>query len=195
MLRRLRTTAATALLLPFLLVAPASAADRPTDPFPYREPGFAAQCEWLRLGEGQPPLSAWWRDPLCVEYDKRDITLDNGGALRFLAAEPARIAAAVPVCRYLQRDHWSVQTTSGAVPLVTWQGSYWFDRPRGEGGMHLTGFRVHGRTAGVGDAVAALRPAFPVLADALAVYGERAGETGLAVRMPATRLCLAGDRR
>lgn len=153
---------------------------------PYADPDFAGQCKWHHFAEGErPPWDLYFWNPLCVEYSKRDITADNGGWLTFLLAEPSRFAIAIPSCRYWQRDHWSVQTTPGAVPLVAWDGSYWFDRPRGTGAMRLTDFRVHGETAGVGDAVIALRPHFPTLAEALARYGIHHGESGLRVSLPA----------
>ena len=48
--------------------------------------------------DGQAPdITAYPDDPLCVEYKKRDITADNGGAARFLAAEPSRFAIACQV--------------------------------------------------------------------------------------------------
>jgi hypothetical protein len=163
-------------------------ANRP-NPTPYTDPLFGASCAWHVFDEGERP--PWWlylEDPLCVEYAKRDITLDNGGWLRFLLAEPARFAIAVPSCRYWQRDHWSVQVSAGAPPLVGWDGSYWFDKRLGVLAARLTGFRVSGVTVGVGDAVLALRPHFPDLADALAAYGSAAGESGLAVSIPSS-LC------
>ncbi|MEU3922295.1 hypothetical protein [Streptomyces sp. NPDC029004] len=161
---------------------------------PFTEPAFAATCDWHRFGEGEIP--PWWlmfRDPLCVEYSKRDITFDNGGALRFLVAEPSRFALAMVTCRYYQKDHWSVQTTTGATPWVTWDGQYWWDKTRQRAGAHLTNFRIHGASVGIGDAVAALRTAFPELADVLSDYGKDAGETGLTVTLPYDLRCsLAG---
>lgn len=60
----------------------------------YTPPPFADGCTVHRFGEGEwPPLWLWFTDPLCVEYAKRDITADNGGALRFLLA--ARTASSV----------------------------------------------------------------------------------------------------
>ncbi|MFD9624102.1 hypothetical protein ACFWB2_44035 [Streptomyces virginiae] len=128
-------------------------------------------------------------DPLCIEYSKRDITFDNGGALRFLLAEPARVAVSMANCRYYQRDHWSVQSTTGSVPWIAWDGQYWWDKTSQRAGARLTNFRIHGRTAGIGDAVAALRPVFPDLADALDDYGQQAGETGLTTTLPFSPRC------
>ncbi|MEU9976278.1 hypothetical protein [Streptomyces sp. NPDC051014] len=158
---------------------------------PFAEPGFAATCTWHTFGEGErPPLWLMFANPLCVEYSKRDITFDDGGALRFLAAEPSRFAVTMLTCRYYQKDHWSVQATRGAVPYVAWDGQYWWDRTGRRAGARLTHFSVAGRTAGIGDAVAALRASdFDDLADALSAYGEEAGETGLTVALPADPGC------
>ncbi|WP_351227839.1 hypothetical protein [Streptomyces sp. NPDC002133] len=163
-------------------------------PGPFTEPAFATTCDWHRFGEGEIP--PWWlmfRDPLCVEYSKRDITFDNGGALRFLVAEPSRFALAMVTCRYYQKDHWSVQTTTGSTPWVTWDGQYWWDKTGRRAGARLSDFRIHGTSVGIGDAVAALRPAFPELADVLDDYGRAAGETGLTASLPLDLRCsLAG---
>jgi hypothetical protein len=160
----------------------------------FTEPSFAAGCTWHEFGEGvQPP---WWlafTDPLCVEYSKRDITFDNGGALTFLLAEPARVAVSLVTCHYYQKDHWSVQSTTGAVPWVAWDGQYWWNKTAGLAGVRLTNFRIDGIPVGIGDAVAALRTRFPALADALAAYGSRSGETGFTTTLPFDPVCaLAG---
>lgn len=156
----------------------------------YTPPPFADGCTVHRFGEGEwPPLWLWFTDPLCVEYAKRDITADNGGALRFLLAEPSRFALAATTCRYWQQDHWSVQSTPGATPYVAWDGSYWFDRRQGRAALRLSNFRLAGRTAGIGDVVAALADDFPDLARALAEYGASPGETGLTVALPGSAWC------
>ena len=80
-------TALIALLLPG-----AARADGPT---PYVAPPFAGDCTVHHVGEGEAPdLNGYPDDPLCVAYAKRDITLDNGGAVAFLLAEPSRFAIA-----------------------------------------------------------------------------------------------------
>ncbi|MFG2301243.1 hypothetical protein [Actinacidiphila glaucinigra] len=186
---RLLTSALAALLAATAATAVATPASA-NAPDPYTEPPFAAACDWHAYGEGETPDPwLWLSDPVCVEYSKRDITLDNGGAVRFLLAEPARFALALPVCRYYQRDHWSVQSTTGAVPYVSWDGRYWFDKRGRRAAMLLTNFKVGGVTAGIGDLVAALRPHVPELADVLEAYGDEAGETGLAVPLPFSLLC------
>ena len=70
------------------LLGPGASA-QPAAPYaPYADPPFAAQCQWHSFGEGEiPPLGLLGQDPLCVEYSKRDITVSNGGAVRFLLAE------------------------------------------------------------------------------------------------------------
>ncbi|MEU2622098.1 hypothetical protein ABZ642_28900 [Streptomyces sp. NPDC007157] len=158
---------------------------------PFTEPGFAATCTWHNFGEGeQPPLWLMFENPLCVEYSKRDITFDDGGALRFLVAEPSRFAITMLTCHYYQKDHWSVQATNGAVPYVTWDGQYWWDKTDRRAGARLTHFSVNGQTVGIGDAVAALRASnFDNLADALSDYGQEAGETGLTVALPSDLGC------
>ncbi|WP_030271633.1 hypothetical protein [Streptomyces sp. NRRL B-24484] len=173
--------------------APAAAVSPPALPGPFTEPDFAASCAWHRYGEGERP--PWWlmfADPLCVEYSKRDITLDDGGALRFLLAEPARIAASLLTCRYYQQDHWSVQSTGGAVPRVAWDGQYWWDRTARRAGARLTHFRVDGVPVGIGDAVLALRPHHPALAEELAAYGTASGESGFTTGLPADLRCASG---
>ncbi|MET7775778.1 hypothetical protein ABZT28_08340 [Streptomyces sp. NPDC005388] len=171
-----------------------SAAVADTSVGPFTEPGFAVGCTWHEFGEGEQP--PWWlafTDPLCVEYSKRDITIDDGGALRFLVAEPSRFAVSMLTCHYYQKDHWSVQSTHGATPWVAWDGQYWWDKAARWAGARLTNFRIDGHSVGIGDAVAALRPVFPDLASALSDYGQAAGETGLTVSLPYDLRCaLAG---
>ncbi|GAA3600699.1 hypothetical protein [Kribbella ginsengisoli] len=178
-----------AILAILMSVLPASASARQTANA-YHDPAFGSLCQWHQYGEGIIP--PWWiyaENPLCVEYLKRDITIDNGGAAAFLLAEPFRVAVAIPTCRYWQIDHWSVQTHQGDVPYVAWDGNYWFDKHSGAAGMLLQHFRINGVTAGVGDVVQALRPRFPALADALSRYGSQGGETGLTISMPTSWWC------
>lgn len=153
-------------------------------PQPYADPGFAGQCSWVSYGDGvAPPLNIAGRDPLCVEYSKRNITAANGGALTFLLAEPARFAVAIPACRYWQVDHWRFRVSSGDRPYLRWDGSYWFDRSSGAGGVRLSGFTVGGKAVGISDAASLLRPKLPRVAKALARYGQKAGTSGMSVRL------------
>ncbi|WP_406431753.1 hypothetical protein [Streptomyces sp. NBC_01589] len=172
--------AATAALLP---AASASAAEPGVGG--YTDPSYASVCTFHRYGEGEtPPLSLFGADPLCVEYAKRDITVTNGGAARFLLAEPARFAIAVPACRYWQLDHWSVQPTAGGTELVGWDGSYWFDKAEGSAAARVHNITVAGQPAQAEDAARVIRPYDARLADAL--VRDAAGVT---VRLPVSGLC------
>ncbi|MFF0048883.1 hypothetical protein [Streptomyces sp. NPDC005498] len=151
----------------------------------YTDPSYASACTFHRYGEGEtPPLSLFGADPLCVEYAKRDITLTNGGAARFLLAEPARFALAVPACRYWQLDHWSVQATVGGTELVGWDGSYWFDKAEGSAAARVRNITVAGQPARAEDAAKVIRPHDARLADALV-----RDAAGVMVRLPVSGLC------
>lgn len=144
---------------------------------PYRDPSF--RCTFVRYGNGQAPqLGSVPQDPLCVDYDKRDITLTDGGALRFLLAEPGRVLVAVPKCRYWQVDHWSIQVAPGDPPILRFNGSYWFDQGAGTGGAILRDFTVLGQPVGPSQAAALLAPLDPPLAAAVAAYGAGPGGGG-----------------
>ncbi|MET7382361.1 hypothetical protein ABZT08_26715 [Streptomyces sp. NPDC005526] len=172
-----------ALMTLTLGAAPADAAAGPVTG--YTDPGFAAECTFHRFGEGEtPPLGLMDSDPLCVEYAKRDITVSNGGAVRFLLAEPARFAVAVPACRYWQLDHWSVQARPHGTELVGWDGSYWFDKSTGSAGARLRHLTVAGVPATPAHAARVLRPYDPRLADAV----TRAA-LGTTVHLPAGLPC------
>ncbi|MFE7011423.1 hypothetical protein ACFVAQ_13050 [Streptomyces sp. NPDC057651] len=172
--------AAAAALLP---VASASAAEPGVGG--YADPSYASVCAFHRYGEGEtPPLSLFSADPLCVEYAKRDITVTNGGAARFLLAEPARFAVAVPACRYWQLDHWSVQATPGGTELVGWDGSYWFDKAEGSAAARVRNITVAGQPARAEEAAKVIRPYDARLADALV-----RDAAGVKVRLPVSGLC------
>jgi hypothetical protein len=141
---------------------------------PYTSPPF--QCRFTRYGEGEaPPLDVAGRDPLCVEYQKRDITVTNGGAVGFVLAEPARLAIAVPACQYWQIDHWSVQVSSGDDAVVRWDGSYWFDKGRLTAGSAFRRFSIGGQDVSAQRAADAVRPVSPELSDAIEQYGVSGG--------------------
>jgi hypothetical protein len=182
-IRRAVVTGLAALLLSALGAAPADAAAPGAGG--YTDPDFAADCTFHHFGEGEtPPLGLLGSEPLCVEYAKRDITVSNGGAVRFLLAEPTRFAIAVPACRYWQLDHWSVQTRPGGPTLVGWDGSYWFDKSAGTAGASVRNLTVAGRPADPEEAAAVLRRYEPRLADALE---EAAG--GVSARLPTSLPC------
>src|SRR5256885_6377716 len=92
---------------------------------PFVDPPFSTACGAIHhFGEGvAPPLDGCAFDPLCVEYEKRDITATNGGAIDFLAAEPARFAIAIPKCRYWQLDHWRGQAGPRGPATPGWGGA------------------------------------------------------------------------
>lgn len=158
-----------------LVPGPAQAveAGRPQGPQPYFAPPFRSECTVHRFGEGEAPDPATTTDdPLCVEYAKRDITLDNGGAVRFLQAEPNRFAVALDKCAYWQQDHWSVQASRGQTPVVRWDGSYWFDKGTGQAGARLRHLTVAGRPATLRQAARAVAPYSPQLAAFLRSYSR-----------------------
>jgi hypothetical protein len=125
-------------------------------------------------GKAPNPLTLT-ADPLCVDYNKRDITADNGGALRFLEAEPARFAVAGK-CQYWQQDHWKVRLDRGLGAVVSWDGSYWFDIPDGRGAAILRHFQIAGQPAGPDQAAAAIETVSPAMAAMIREYG--AGPSG-----------------
>jgi hypothetical protein len=163
-------------LLVLLVAWPTTA---PAQPTPYVDPPFADRCTVHHFSEGEePPLDGCADDPFCVEYEKRDITATNGGAIRFLAAEPARFAAAIPKCRYWQQDHWRIQVSPGATPVVGWDGSYWFDKGSGTGAARLRNFTINGMPADPGPAADLVALVDPELAAVIRSYGESPGGGG-----------------
>ena len=163
-----------------LLATPASAQVPPVGP--YVDPPFASECAFRHFDEGESPdFQIDPADPYCVEYEKRDITASNGGAVRFLAAEPARFAQAIPRCRYWQQDHWRVQLAPGTGPLVQWDGSYWFDLGTGTAAGRLRNFRIAGQPAGVEQVALLVDPLAPDLATLLRQFGDGPGGGGGAV--------------
>jgi hypothetical protein len=178
-----RLGAAVALVLTAGVVwaAPAAAQQQPA---PYADPPWAAECTFHEFGEGEAPAPGSLEDdPLCVRYAKEDITVDDGGALAFLAAEPARVLAAVPACRYWQQDRWSVQVSEGTTAVVAWEGSYWFDRGAGTGGAVLRDFRLAGQPAGAGQLADLLEPLSSEWAEALRAYEDGAGGGGMSFEL------------
>ncbi|HVS68682.1 MAG TPA: hypothetical protein VHE56_09035 [Mycobacteriales bacterium] len=139
---------------------------------PYRHPTF--HCPTVhRYGNGKAPSlnhMAGFSSTLCVVYNKRDITADNGGAVRFTLAEPARFAVAGK-CQYWQRDHWKIRLDRGFGKLVEWDGSYWWDLRTGAGAAILRHFRIAGAPVGPTQAAAAIATVSPPLAAAIRKYG------------------------
>jgi hypothetical protein len=157
---------------------------------PYFAPPFADDCTVHRFGEGvAPDLNSYPDDPLCVEYAKRDITVDNGGAIRFLLAEPARFAIALPKCQYWQQDHWSVQFSRGDVPVVRWDGSYWFDKGTGQAASRLHDLRIGGQRAGLRRAARRVAPYSPQLASYFRRYSRGGDGMGYSSSVPFDPRC------
>lgn len=166
--RGLLASAATA-----VLVVAGVAAAAPPPAAPYHPPPFARHCHFRHFGEAvAPPFTGYRDDPLCVDYAKRDITVDNGGAARFALAEPARFAIAVPKCKYWQVDHWSVQIDRGFTAIVRWDGSYWFDKGRGIGAVLVRHFRIGGQPVGADQAATLVATVSPPMAAQIRRYGQ-----------------------
>jgi hypothetical protein len=179
------------LLAVAFVVASAGTAQATDGPQPYFAPPFRSHCTVHHFGEGKAPdLGAYPDDPLCVEYAKRDITLDNGGAVRFLRAEPNRFAIALDKCAYWQQDHWSVQVSRGATAIVRWDGSYWFDKGAGQAGARLHGFRVYGQPASLRQAARAVAPFSPELARYFRSYGHGGDGMGYVGGYPFDQTCV-----
>jgi hypothetical protein len=105
------------------------------------------ECELQQAGGGTdfPHPAA---DPFCVEYDKRHQNVTQLGVVDFISKEPARFAEAGPKCWYFQRDHWtgSVVQNDGTTQTYHWDGSYFFDKARGLGGVYVENFTINGQT-------------------------------------------------
>ncbi len=155
---------------------------------PYQSPTF--RCEVVHhYGNGIAPNPLTLTDdPLCVVYNKRDITIDNGGAIRFLLAEPARFAVAGK-CQYWQRDHWRIRIDRGMRPLVQWDGSYWWDLKTGIGGAILRHFRIAGQPVGAAQAAAAIATLSPPVAHEIRKYGGSGSGGGATLVLPAPIPC------
>ena len=106
---------------------------------------FACELQQLGTGTDFPHPDA---DPFCVEYDKRHQNVTELGVVQFLSQEPARVAAAGPKCWYFQRDHWvgSIVQDDGRTQTYKWDGSYFFDKARGLGGVAIENFSINGQT-------------------------------------------------
>jgi hypothetical protein len=165
-----------------LAVTSADAAGSKQGPKPYVAPSF--HCKKVHhYGNGKAPDPLTIKDdPLCVIYNKRDITADNGGLIRFLEAEPARFAVAGK-CQYWQRDHWRVRVDRGVTTVVGWDGSYWFDIPRGKGAGILRNFKIDGHRASASQAAKAIRPASKKLARQFKKFGAKGGGGGASVAL------------
>lgn len=139
----MRTLLAALVVVATSAVAPALAGEQPTgwdgtNPF---------VCELQQAGE-QATVPDPAADPYCVEFDKRRQNVTELGVVAFLALEPARVAAAGDKCFYFQSDHWrgSIVQEDSRTKTYEWDGHYFYDRARGEGGAWVTNFTINGRT-------------------------------------------------
>ena len=131
-------------LLALAGAAGAQAAGTPYAPYDGHIP---FNCELQQLGTGTdfPHPDA---DPFCVEFDKTKQNVTDLGLLDFAAQEPARVAAAAPKCFYYQRDHWTGSIVQGTEPeTYHFDGSYFFDKATGSGGVRVDNFRIGGQPA------------------------------------------------
>src|SRR3954447_2625418 len=140
---RLMRRAMVGALAALLLAAPAgAAAQAPPSGYDGRNP-FKCTLQQLGTGTEFPQPDA---DPFCVEYDKTHQNVTELGVVQFLSQEPARVAAASPKCFYFQRDHWTGSVVQGRQPeTYHWDGSYYFDKLRGTGGVYVENFRLGGQ--------------------------------------------------
>jgi hypothetical protein len=106
---------------------------------------FSCELQNVGFGTAYPHPEA---DPFCVEFDKRRQNVSELGVVDFLSQEPTRVAAASPKCFYFQSDHWrgSVVQDDASTKTYEWDGHYFFDKARGEGGVWVTNFNFNGRT-------------------------------------------------
>jgi hypothetical protein len=142
MLRLMRRAIAGAVVGLVLLAAPAALAQSPPPAYYDGQNPFACTLQQLGTGTDYPDPNA---DPLCVEFDKTHQNVTELGIVDFLSKEPARVAAASPKCFYFQRDHWTSSIQDGQQPeLYHWDGSYFFDKAQGRGGVFVENFRLGG---------------------------------------------------
>jgi len=152
-------------------------------PEPYRDPPFT--CTVIDYGTAPPTLPAPADDPLCVRYDKTNITLSTLEVIDFLAAEPGRVAIVAAKCSYWQQDHWVIRADPQAPPLVSWEGSYWYDAPSGSAAGVLRNLRVADQPADATTFIAALRPIIgDEAADQMSAFADPGGGGGASFALP-----------
>jgi hypothetical protein len=156
---------------------------RAQTPEPYRDPPFT--CVVVDYGTDPPEVPAPPQDPLCVRYDKTNITVSTLGVVDFLAAEPGRVAIVAGKCSYWQQDHWVVRASPETPPLVSWEGSYWYDAPSGSAAGILRDLRVADQPADAQTFLEALRSVFgDATADQLAAFADEGGGGGATFSLP-----------
>lgn len=107
---------------------------------------FVCELQQLGMGTDYPHPEA---DPLCVEYDKTHQNVTELGVVEFLSREPARFAAVSDKCFYFQHDHWTGYLVQGdpSSETYSWDGSYFFDKARGVGGVYVENFTFNNQTS------------------------------------------------
>src|SRR4051812_17135529 len=150
---RVGSTIGATILCAAAIVPAAGAADAPT-PWDGTNP-FVCELQQAGFGPTGPHPEA---DPYGVEFDKRKQNVDQLGVVDFLSLEPARVAAASDKCFYFQSDHWrgSIVQADSSTKTYEWDGHYFFDKAKSEGGTWVSNFNVNGQSGDPRDA-----PGFP----------------------------------
>jgi hypothetical protein len=106
---------------------------------------FKCTLQHAGLGTAVPDPGA---DPYCVDFDKTHQNVTDLGIVDFISKEPARVAAALTKCFYFQSDHWrgSIVQSDGRTLLYTFDGHYFFDEARGDGGVFLSNVTLGGQS-------------------------------------------------
>jgi hypothetical protein len=152
-------------------------------PEPYRDPSF--ECAVIDYGTRPPPVPGPPDDPLCVRYDKTNITLATLEVVDFLAAEPGRVAIVAARCSYWQQDHWVIRASPDSPPLVSWEGSYWYDAPSASAAGVLRDLRVADQPADAATFIDALRPIVgDAAAEELGAFADDGGGGGATFALP-----------
>jgi hypothetical protein len=140
----MRAGIALGVLAALVVAAPAGARSQPPTGWGGQNP-FDCTVQQAGLGATIPHPDA---DPLCIEFDKTRQNITQLGIVDFLLHEPARVALAVPKCRYYQVDHWKARVVQSddRTLLYEFDGRYFFDKARGEGGVYVQHFTVDGHT-------------------------------------------------
>jgi hypothetical protein len=178
--RGIRALTAVAALLAFAFAGwPASAAAQ-FSPWDGENP-FNCVLQNAGTGTTVPDPGA---DPYCVEFDKTNQNVTDFGIVDFLANEPARVAAASPKCFYFQHDHWTGSIIQGTqTEIWHWDGSYYFDKAKGNGGVSVHNFRIGGQS---GDPTPFVPPAYQPY-----FYPEGGGGVIIENNVPADPNCVA----
>ena len=183
------------IVLPFtaVLVGLPSIAHAGTDApvTPYYAPPFADECTVHRFGEGEAPdLSRLPGRPAVRRVRQaRHHRRQRRGASRSRSPNPPAWPSPARKCQYWQRDHWSVQFSRGDVPVVRWDGSYWFDEGTGQAAGRLRNLTVGGQPAGIDEAARLVAPVSPELAAYLETYGHGGSGIGADAGVPLNPDC------